>query len=130
MNCFSISVYVSNHIFCGNHNVFGVFLTPAPVIVVLYYKLIFTHQYYLIVDSVISFVLLQMSFCSNHIGLPQSTHISQLSQISTTFLLPVSLSVLVLLLDQSFCILCLFVTLFLLVEVLLRFYTSCLLAVI
>ena len=130
MNCFSISVYLSNHIFHDTHDVFGVFLTSALVIVVLYYMLIFTHQKYLIVDSIVSSVSLQMSLCCDHVGSFQSTHLSQLSQPFTTFLSLLSPSVLVLLLGQFFCIFCPHVALLFLVEVVLRFYTRRLLAAI
>ena len=82
MNCFSISVYVSNPIFRGNHNVFGVFFTPAPVIVVLYYMLILTHQQHILVDSAILFILLQISSSFDYIRHDQylSTYFLQLPQ--------------------------------------------------
>ncbi len=94
MNCFSISVYVSNHTPRSNHAVFGVYLTPAPVIVVLYYMLILVHQQHLLVDGAVLSVSLQMSSSLDYVGYdlllthlprsPQSTHLPRLSQPSPT----------------------------------------------
>lgn len=68
VNCFSISIYISNHILRDNHHVFGVFLILALVIIVLYYIFILTYQQHLLVDGVLSFVLLQICSSLNHVG--------------------------------------------------------------
>ncbi len=68
MNCFSISVYISNYTLRGNYDVFDVYLTPALVITVLYYMLILIHQQHLLVDGAVSFVSLQISSFLDYVG--------------------------------------------------------------
>ncbi len=83
MNCFSISVYVSNYTPHGNYAVFGVYTTPAPVIAVLYYMLILFHQQYLLVDGAVSSVSLQMSSFFDYVGYDLLlTHLPQSPQFS------------------------------------------------
>ncbi len=98
MNCFSISVYVSNYTPRGNYAVFGVYITPAPVIAVLYYMLIFFHQQHLLVDGAVSSVLLQMSSSFDYVGYdlllthllrsPQSSRLLQPSSTSASVVCP------------------------------------------
>ncbi len=61
LDCFSISVYVSNCTLRDIHDDSDAFFTSAPVHSVLYYMLIFIHQQYLVVDGAVLYVLLQMS---------------------------------------------------------------------
>lgn len=60
LDCFPISIYISNCTLCSIYYDFCVFFTSTPVNSVLYHMLILIYQQHLIVDDAISCVLLQI----------------------------------------------------------------------
>lgn len=91
MNCFSISVNISNHTPHDNYTIFGIYLTPVPVITVLNFMLILFHEQHFLVNNAVFSVLLQISSFFNYVEydllpthLPRSLQFSRLSQPSST----------------------------------------------